>query len=298
MTSTAPEVLPDADLTLPAGDELIVTTDDGADLAVTVAAPTGAAGDPGAEPRPPVVLAHCWTGSRAVWAPVARRLVADGHPVVLYDQRGHGDSGTGRDPFTVHRLGDDLAAVAAAAGIRDAVLAGHSMGGMSVMACACRHPDLLAERVRGLVLVATAAHGIGVRRIERASERMLPGDRANRVLARPRLGFALVRPTFGKAADPAHVDATRRLFVATPSGVRMDAGTAMRGMDLRTALGAVDRPATVLLGRRDRLIRNDLTREIVARLPGATLVELAGAGHMLPMERPAAVATAIAEMAG
>jgi pimeloyl-ACP methyl ester carboxylesterase len=172
------------------------------------------------------------------------------------------------------------------------------MGGMSVMACACRHPGPLAERVRGLVLVATAAHGIGARRIDRAGERAMPGDRANRLIARPRLGYALVRPTFGKAADRSHVHATRRLFVATPSRVRNDAGTAMRAMDLRAALGAVELPATVLLGRRDRLIRNDLTREIVARLPRATLVELPGAGHMLPMERPAQVVAAIAGMAG
>lgn len=294
MTPAAPPVLPDSDLVLPGGDELTVTTDDGAALAVTVATPGPAA----AGSRPPVVLSHCWTGSRAVWAPVARRLVAAGHPVVLYDQRGHGASGTGGDPFTVDRLGRDLAAVAAAVDVGDAVLAGHSMGGMSVMACACRHPDLLAERVRGLVLVATAAHGIGVRRIERAGERVLPGERANRMMARRRLGFALVRPTFGRAADRSHVHATRELFAATPAQVRTDAGTAMRAMDLRAALAAVDLPATVLLGRRDRLIRNDLTREIGAHLARATLVELRGAGHMLPMERPAEVAAAIAAMAG
>jgi pimeloyl-ACP methyl ester carboxylesterase len=41
----------------------------------------------------------------------------------------------------------------------------------------------------------------------------------------------------------------------------------------------------VVLGRRDRLIVNRLTRAIVDHTPGARLVELAHAGHMLPLER-------------
>ena len=57
---------------------------------------------------PPVVLAHCWTGGREVWAPVANRLVRRGHQVVLYDQRGHGSSSVGDDGLTIERLGAEL----------------------------------------------------------------------------------------------------------------------------------------------------------------------------------------------
>jgi pimeloyl-ACP methyl ester carboxylesterase len=287
----------DTDLALPAGDEIVVTTDDGAALVVTVAPPSPAAGGD-APPGPPVVLSHCWTGSRAVWAPVARRLVAAGRRVVLYDQRGHGASNLGRAPFTVDRLGDDLAAVVEAVDLRAGVLAGHSMGGMSVMACACRHPCLVAERARGLVLVATAAHGLGRQPLDRLAHAVLRGERANRLMARPAVGRALVRPSFGRAPQRAHVDATRALFAATPAQVRDDAGAAMRLMDLRAALEPVALPAVVLLGRRDRLITNGLTREIAARIPGARVAELAGAGHMLPMERPAEVAAAILGLGG
>lgn len=61
-------------------------------------------------------------------APVAHRLLDAGHRVVLYDQRGHGESSLGRAPVTVERLGEDLAAVLKHLDVRDAVLAGHSMG--------------------------------------------------------------------------------------------------------------------------------------------------------------------------
>lgn len=285
--------LPDTDLTLPAGDHSTVVTDDGARLAVTVA---GGTGEPGA--AAPVVLPHCWTGARAVWVPVARRLVAAGHRVVLYDQRGHGESTVGRDPISIDRLGADLATVLTHLDLRDTVLAGHSMGGMTVMALACGHPRLVQDRVRGLALVATAAHGLAEQGRERFWRMVLWRDHVNRLLVRPSLGRMFVRGTFGVDPLPAHVDATRVLFVATPPEVRRDCVEAIGAMDLREALRAVDVPAVVLLGRRDTMIANRLTRAIAEHVAGAGVVELPGAGHMLPFERPDEVAAAIRDLAG
>jgi pimeloyl-ACP methyl ester carboxylesterase len=276
------------DLTLPRGADGIVTADDGARLAVTVAGP------PPGEALPPVVLAHCWTGSRAVWGPVARRLVAAGHRVVLYDQRGHGASTVGADPISIDRLGDDLATVVEQFDLHDAVLAGHSMGGMSVMACACRHPLLAKERIQGLVLVATAAHGLAGGGRDRFWRVVLWRETVNRLMVHPRLGRMFVRRTFGRSPAKAHVEATRALFVATPAGVRRDCAEAMSEMDLRHPLREVQTPATVVLGRKDRMIVNRLTRAIVDHAPGARLVELPHAGHMLPLERPDEVTAAIA----
>jgi non-heme chloroperoxidase len=282
---------PDTDLTVPPGDDAVITTDDGAVLAATVA------GDPTSD-RAPVVLPHCWTGSRAIGVPVARRLIAAGHRVVFYDQRGHGASTLGSDTMSIERLGADLAAVLDQLNVRDAVLAGHSMGGMTVMGFACHHPDVLRERVRGLALVATAAHGLSDRGRKRLLRLALRGDFATRVMSGLRLGNMLVRPTFGVDPAPEHVDATRALFAATPAEVRRACVEAMGAMDLRRGLAAVDVPTVVLLGRRDTLIANSLTRAIVDHIAGADLVELPGAGHMLPLERPDDVVAAVRRLAG
>lgn len=293
----SPTAAADADLTVPPGDAVVVTTDDGAALAATVVGGTTPAGASG---PPAVVLPHCWTGSRAVWVPVARRLVAAGHRVVLYDQRGHGESSTGRDPVTIERLGADLAAVVEQLDVRDAVVAGHSMGGMTTMAFACHHGDVLEARVRGIVLVATACHGLAHPVRERMWRAILSRDGAlaDRALSRPRLGNAFVRPVFGARPHRVHVDVTRRLFAATPNAVRLACLEAMGEMDLRGPLAAVDAPAVVLLGRRDKLIVNPLTRAIADHIAGAEVVELDGAGHMLPLERPDEVAAAIRRLAG
>jgi pimeloyl-ACP methyl ester carboxylesterase len=281
---------PDGDLALPDGEARVVTTDDGAALAVTVAGPADGR-------RPTIVLPHCWAGSPAVWAPVARRLLGAGHRVVLYDQRGHGASTVGRGPISIARLGDDLAAVLAQLDLRDVVLAGHSMGGMTVMAFACGHPEARRARVRGLALVATAAHGLAARGRARFSRIVLWRDLVDRVLARPGVGRILVRGVFGTGPHRAHVEATRARFVATPSDVRRACVEAMGAMDMRAALREVDAPTVVVLGTRDTLIVNSLTRAIADHVAGTTVVDLPGAGHMLPLERPDEVVAAIGRLA-
>ncbi|MQA83180.1 MAG: alpha/beta fold hydrolase [Streptosporangiales bacterium] len=112
-----------------------------------------------------VVLLHGWTLDRRVWQLQVRDLPDRlGAPVrlVTYDHRGHGRSGaTPRDRMTIAQLGDDLGAVlrtAAPAG--PVVLAGHSIGGMAIMALAERHPALFAELVAGVAFVNTSSGGL------------------------------------------------------------------------------------------------------------------------------------------
>jgi pimeloyl-ACP methyl ester carboxylesterase len=273
-------------LALPAGSEHTVTTDDGAELAVHVAGP---------EDGPPVVLVHCWTGDRGLWGAVARRLVETGHRVALYDQRGHGASTMGSDRASIERIGADLRHVLEDLDLTGAVLAGHSMGGMAVQALAVHHPDVVAERAAGVVLVATASRVLA-RPIPPAVARVLM--RGGPVDRRPgsRGGLAAIRPVVGRAPRLAHVVATRDAFERTDAAVRAGFLVAMSHMDLRDGLADIDLPVTVLVGTQDRLTPPRLARRLAASIPGADLAVLPGAGHMLPLEEPDRVAEAIVAM--
>jgi pimeloyl-ACP methyl ester carboxylesterase len=272
-------------LALPDGEHVKVETDDGAVLSVVVAGPHGA---------DTVVLSHCWTGSRGVWAPVARRLVERGRRVVLYDQRGHGESTVGRDGCTIDRIALDLRDVLNAVDASDAVLVGHSMGGMTVQAFASQHPDVADRRVRSIVLVATAASGLGVRGAASLAAAAIASPVLERIMRTGR-GHWFVRNTLGRDVRHAHLTATRDLFVATPADVRRDFLVAMQAMDLRPGLSAVSAPATVVIGTRDRLTPPRLGRELASTLPSAELVELPDRGHMLPFEAPDELADLIAQ---
>lgn len=271
-------------LRLPDGKPLSVHTDDGAVIAATVAGE-----------GPTVVLAHGYTNGRAVWSPVAHRLVESGHRVVLYDQRGHGESTVGVDGYTVARLGSDLRAVLEAGDVRDAVLVGHSMGGMTVQAFAATHPDVLAERVKGVVLVSTTSHGLADPRMQRTAPAVLGSSQVDRVLRAPG-AHALMRGVVGRNVRKGHLTLARDLFVATPPESRVGFFNAMQEMDLREGLSALTVPATVLVGTRDRLTPRAMGQALADAL-GVDLVTFADAGHMLPLEHPDEVARIIRDHA-
>lgn len=270
---------------LPEGESLTVVTDDGAELAVTVA------GD-----GPDVVLAHCWTGAREVWAPVAHRLVDAGRRVVLYDQRGHGASTCGRDGYALPRLGADLGTVMTDVDVTDAVVAGHSMGGMSIMALAGNHPDVLRERAHAVVLVATAAAGLGRGRRDGFAGRVVAARSLDRAM-RSRFGHGFVRGTVGRTPRRGHLVLTRDLFVACPPEARRGLLQAMLEMDLREALATIGVPTTVVVGTHDRLTPPSHARLLAETIPTAELETLDGLGHMLPLEAPDELATLIAKAA-
>lgn len=264
--------------------EHIVRTDDGAQLAVTLLGPpTGSA-------AATVVLAHGWGASREAWAEVTGPLVAAGHPVVLYDQRGHGVSTAGTAPVTLNRLRDDLAGVLEHVDARDAILVGHSGGGYAALAYAVGVPSEAAVRLRGLVLVSTASHGQDTP----AGELRMFGSRIfSRLLSHPPLGRRILAQMLGRRPDPAAAETTRRLFAAITPTTRADFFRTSCGMDLRPGLGAVHIPAVVLTGTADRIIAPSFGVELARALPDARLDQVPGAGHMLPLEAIARIVAAV-----
>jgi pimeloyl-ACP methyl ester carboxylesterase len=221
-----------------------------------------------------------------------------GHPVVAYDQRGHGASTFGPEAPTVERLGDDLAAVLDQLDVRDAVLTGHSMGGFSVLAYAVHHHDELARRARGLVLVATAAHGVGLGSLDQLASRVVGGQALNWLLARPRLGLFLLRGAVGRHPRRNDISATRDLFLATKPEVRAACYLLCTQMDLRAGLPSIDVPTVVLAGTRDSVTPARLGRTIADMVPGARFELLPDAGHMLVLEETERVVAAIVRLAG
>jgi pimeloyl-ACP methyl ester carboxylesterase len=263
--------------------EIAIPTADGARLA---------AWDVGSGPT--VVLSHGWAASHAVWIPVARRLVESGHRVVLYDQRGHGASTRGTAPLDPTTLARDFALVLEARDVADAILTGHSMGGMTVMALATFQPELLKQRGRAIVLVATAAADTSWRlpQSDRIAARFMGSPSLSRIM-RTASGLRFVRSAFGVDPAWAHLDLTRTLFADCDPGVRAGYVKSMSAMNLLEGIATIAVPTTVLVGSRDRLTPPARSRTLVDTIPGARLVTVPDRGHMLPLEDPDAVADEI-----
>jgi non-heme chloroperoxidase len=264
-------------------DHAVVRTPDGAHLAVW-----DLEGD-GPE-APVVVLPHCWGCSHEVWLPVTRRLKEQGFRVVLYDQRGHGASTRGTAQLTIESLAHDLTAVLEATDVRDAVLAGHSMGGMTIMSLATHRPDVLKERAKATVLVATAATstGTGSSQGARVANALVASPLVTRAM-QSKNGHVFVRGVFGENPVRSHMDLTRELFGGCHGAVRGDYLRSMSSMDLLEGVATMEVPTTVMVGTRDTLTLPKKADQIVATVPGARLVSLQNRGHMLPLEDPDAV---------
>jgi non-heme chloroperoxidase len=264
-------------------DHQVLRTPDGAELAVWDLAGHG-------PDAPVVVLPHCWGCSHEIWLPVARRLRKLGYRVVLYDQRGHGASTRGTAPLAIETLAHDLEVVLNATDVRGAVLAGHSMGGMTIMSLATHRPDVLKERAKATVLVATAATSMGDRsgQSARVASAMIASPIVTRAM-RTKNGHLFVRYAFGDSPVRAHVDLTRELFGGCHGTVRGDFLLAFATMDLLEGIATIDVPTTVMVGSRDALTLPKKAEQIVATVPGARLVTLQNRGHMLPLEDPDAV---------
>jgi pimeloyl-ACP methyl ester carboxylesterase len=237
------------------------------------------------------------------------RLAAD-HRVVTYDQPGHGRTdppGSGR--YDLDLLGDTFVEVVRATVPSGRfVVAGHSLGGMSLLNSVRRHPDLFRDRLAGVAMLATTSSArserltleFGIRaaaRLERGIRRLVPTLRDPRVVevtdrltaATSDLSYLVTRATaVGPDADPAIAAFTQQLALDSGTDVMVGLVEAVVGVDEDDALDTLawlGAPTTVLVGSHDRLTPVDLSRRM-ARRCGGDLREIPGAGHMLPLEAP------------
>jgi pimeloyl-ACP methyl ester carboxylesterase len=278
--------------------ELTAVSADGARLHVELHGPVD---DPAA---PAVVLAHGWTCSTAFWAAQLHELAA-GHRVIAYDQRGHGRSPASPDCST-KALADDLEAVLAAtlAPGEKAVIAAHSMGGMTVLAAAGR--PRFREHAAAVLLCSTGSS----RLVAEATVVPIPAGRLRTWLTRRILGsrapLGPVTPlalrilkyaTMGAGSAPQAVEACARIVHACPRGVRHAWSQVLDRLDLDDAVRELRVPAAVVVGTADRLTPPVHARALAAALPQcAGLTVLPGLGHMTPMEAPGRITRQIREL--
>jgi pimeloyl-ACP methyl ester carboxylesterase len=289
------------------GKPLTVLADDGVPLHAEIS---------GADDAPvTVIFTHGYTLNQDVWH-YQRAGLAGAARLVFWDMRSHGRSGRS-DPahVSIDQLGRDLHAVllAAAPGDGPVVLVGHSMGGMTIMALARQHPELFGSKIAGVALISTMAADVDpvawlpplLRPVVRLAAPSVLREAAE---GRGRALVQLSREAGGDLAflgtrhmafgdprvSPALIDFLERIIRATPFDVVAQFYLALLEHDERPALAVLGRAAAiVLIGDADRLIPPQSSTGLTAAIPGAELIRVPGAGHIVILERPDVVNDAI-----
>jgi pimeloyl-ACP methyl ester carboxylesterase len=229
----------------------------------------------------PVVLLHGFPLSMAMWDPI-RPGLAEAARVITPDLRGFGASDKPTGDYSMTALAEDITRLCDALGLEKIVLGGHSMGGYVALRFAAAHRDRLA----GLILVDSRA------------EADPPEGRARREAAIARIereggaGFLddfvpnLIGETT-RARAPRFLAELRAIAAGVPDHVLVGCLRGMRDrLDSTDLLRSLDVPALVVVGAEDAITPPSNARTVAERLPRATVVEVPGAGHTPPVERP------------
>ncbi|WP_329488096.1 alpha/beta hydrolase [Kitasatospora sp. NBC_01246] len=257
-----------------------------------------------------VVFCHGYCLNQDSWH-FQRAALREGMRLVFWDQRSHGRSERSRsflagELASIDQLGGDLKAVIdAVAPTGPLVLVGHSMGGMTVMALADQEPELFRDRVAGVALIGTLAGdweavtlglpAVGAKLFKKVAPGVMKllGRQVELVEATRRLG-ADVSAVFyrkfsfgGKDVDPGVVRFAEQLLDATPIDVVAEFYPVFGAHEKTAALAALRGiPTLVLAGTKDLLTPPAHSEAMAEQLPGAELLLVEDAGHLVMLERP------------
>ena len=233
---------------------------------------------PPARRGPPLVLVHGAGGSHRHWP--AEALAIPGRRVIAVDLPGHGDS-PGPARRAIADYARDLLAFLDAMELDRAVVVGHSMGGAIALSLALDSPG----RVAGLGLVSTGARLRVTSALLQATADPATFSAAVEVMA---------DWSFGPGASPAlrseFGEGLRRL----PAAVVHGDFCACDAFDVCERLGELRLPTAVVCGDADRSTPPRYSEFLQAKIAGARLTLIPGAGHMVTLEAPASTLAALA----
>jgi pimeloyl-ACP methyl ester carboxylesterase len=216
--------------------------------------------------------------------------LAHRYRLIAPDLRGFGKSDFTHGTVTMAQMADDLAKLLDRLEVRDRiVLCGLSMGGYVAWQFALRHRQRLARLILCDTRAAADSPQAAAGRLATADKVLAEGPSA--------VADTLVPKLFAPATaseQPHLVQATRQVILQTH---RDGIAAALRGMaerpDVTPRLKEIDVLALVICGEHDTISPPAEMRQIAQGLPQATYVEIPGAGHMAPLEKPAQVNAAI-----
>jgi 3-oxoadipate enol-lactonase len=229
----------------------------------------------GPERAPVLMFSNSLGTNLHMWDEQAKHL-AQKFRVLRYDQRGHGKSGAPKAPYTLDRLGKDALAILDGLKVERAHFCGLSMGGFTGMWLGRRAP----KRIDKLILSNTAA---------KIGDPVFWNTRILTVLGKGMSAVVdgVLERWFTKGfreKAPQAVDRVRAMLLATPPHGYAGCSAAIRDMDQRWDIGAIDLSTLIIAGQQDPATTLEHAELIASQIDGSELVKL-DAAHLSNVEQ-------------
>lgn len=219
----------------------------------------------------PIIFLHGSLGTRKLWRNQFNSALSGKYRLIAPDQRGHGDSERPESGYGLAEYVNDVKDLMDHLGLREAVLAGSSMGGVISEGFALKYP----KKVRALVLVGSLARAIWLgekeRYIQKTSNESIP---------------ARVRKWFGPYSTRANIDyairQSKKTSIYFREGVVRDFGN----FDLRKNLHKIKVPTLIIVGNDDKETPKIESKIINNAISGSELHLVPRSGHLVMLEQP------------
>lgn len=238
---------------------------------------------------PCIVFLHGWMCNRRFWDPLIAPLVRQ-RRVVSLDFRGQGESSIPADGYTVEQLATDVRDVFTMLGIDEAVIVGHSMGGMVAQQFALDHPS----RTAGLVLVTTVASALGDALISKRIDKAVTNGEASFRDAFDRHFGDWFAPTTSEEV----IQWVKDHMLRTPETVALALVRAYGQFDQTNRLGEIQVPTLVVGATSDNSAVPAQAQQLADCIPGADLCVIGECGHFPMLERVEELAERFAQFLG
>lgn len=221
-----------------------------------------------------IVLVHGWTCDESFWKDQVPALRGAGYRVITVDLPGHGRSGAAAERWmSMRNFARALVAVMDEAGVRQAIVAGHSMGAPVAREFARMDP----ARAKALVIVDGSIFRPADASFRQGRGLIYQGEegRQKRLLA--------IRSYFGPQTSPTVRAQIEKVMMAAPEATAVGAINALYANETWADESPVRRPTLAIYHQKAQLPESYL-RQL---FPALTYRKIPGTGHFLMMERPA-----------
>lgn len=224
----------------------------------------------------PILLINGFGNTLDHWHPLFLEKLAKNHTVIVFDNRGVGNTTFGEKKFTIKQFAHDTNEFLEALNVTRAHVLGFSMGGRIAQELALSNP----EKIDKLIIYATACSGTDQ---DPATPEVLK-ILSDKELTADKIREKLRAELYPKGFDFSTLPKSQEIILDKTIELQREAITEWPGVCKQ--LSDIDKDTLVIVGTEDNLALPSNSLQIATEIPGAWLVQIKNAGHPLEMQFP------------